>query len=267
MKRGMVLLTVVLTYTLLVFGSAVAAYGACLGCPDWPLCYGSLLPPEQLGAQLEYIHRALAAITAIFIFGTTFIIHKDFKGSFLSKVGYILSAFVIAQILIGGLTVILKMPFWVSMSHAFFGLSTFVLAVFVMKKFGDESFSINMKSIPFWIFILLFIQALLGTAVRKANAGFACGQDIFLCLGMPLSGDVVLQISHRLFGYFILLVSLLGLFDSSNRRVNFALFILIILIIAFGMLSVYSLLSPTMVSMHYALTLLAIGISFWASVR
>jgi len=45
------------------------------------------------------------------------------------------------------------------------------------------------------------------------------------------------------------------------------LFLLILLIITFGLLSVYSLLSPTMVSMHYALTLLAIGLSFWRSVK
>jgi 4-amino-4-deoxy-L-arabinose transferase-like glycosyltransferase len=78
---------------------------------------------------------------------------------------------------------------------------------------------------------------------------------------------VLLHLSHRLFGFFILIFALLSLFDKENRKINALLFLLILLIITFGLLSVYSLLSPTMVSMHYALTLLAIGISFWRSVN
>jgi cytochrome c oxidase assembly protein subunit 15 len=267
MKKGIILLTVILSYVLLVFGSAVAAYGACLGCPDWPLCYGSFLPPEQVGAILEYVHRAIAAITSGFVFSTAFITHKDFRGSFLSRAGWLLALTVFIQIFVGGLTVILKMPFWVSITHAFLGLSTFVLALFILKKFNSRSFSINFRSSTFWIFTLLFLQVLLGTSVRKANAGFACGQDLFLCLNVQWDGDVLLHLSHRLFGFFILIFALLSLFDKENWKINALLFLLILLIITFGLLSVYSLLSPTMVSMHYALTLLAIGLSFWRSVN
>jgi len=267
MGKGIALLTAISAYVLLVFGSAVAAYGACLGCPDWPLCYGSILPPEQVGALLEYIHRVLAAITSIFVFSTTFITHKDFKGSYLSKAGWLLAAAVFIQIFVGGLTVILKMPFWVSMIHAFLGLSTFVLSLFILKKFNSPSFSINFKSTTFWIFTLIFLQVLLGTSVRKAGAGFACGQDLFLCLNVEWNGDMLLHLIHRVFGYLILLFSLVSLFDKENRRTNLLIFLLIMLIVIFGLLSVYSLLSPTMVSIHYALTLLAAGLSFWKSVK
>ncbi len=267
MRKNIVLLTVVLTYVLLVFGSAVAAYGACLGCPDWPLCYGSFLPPEQVGALLEYIHRLIAAITSIFVFSTVFIVNKDFRGTYLSKASWILASIVIVQIFVGGLTVILKMPFWVSIAHAFLGLSTFVLALFILKKFNMSAFSINYRSTTFWIFVLLFLQALLGTSVRKANAGFACGQDIFLCLGLEWSGNVLLHLTHRIFGYLILTFSFLSIFDKRNGKTNLALFVIILLTVLLGILSVYSLLSPTMVSMHYALTLLAIGLSFWRSIN
>jgi len=267
MKKYLVLLTVILTYLLLVFGSAVAAYGACLGCPDWPLCFGSILPPEQLGAQLEYTHRVLAALTAFSIFGTTFITVKDFKGTLVSKAGILLTLFVLAQIIIGGLTVILKMPFWVSMSHAFFGISTYVLALYIIKGFSSPNISIRFRSFPFLIFSLIFLQVLLGTAVRKANAGFACGQDIFLCLGSELNSYVLLQLSHRIFGYLILLVSIVGMFSKTDRKVCLWITVLLILTIIFGILSVYSLLSPTMVSLHYAIALLSLTLSFLASLR
>ncbi len=49
-------------------GGVVRVTGSGLGCPDWPLCYGSVIPPWELAAWLEYIHRLSAAVSGVFTF-------------------------------------------------------------------------------------------------------------------------------------------------------------------------------------------------------
>ena len=53
-----------MTYLLLVMGGVVCMTGSGLGCPDWPMCYGKIIPPVDMGAIIETTHRFLAALTS-----------------------------------------------------------------------------------------------------------------------------------------------------------------------------------------------------------
>ena len=57
------------TLVLMAIGSATRVMNAGLACPDWPLCYGQLLPSQQMNLQvfLEWFHRLDASIVG---FGT-----------------------------------------------------------------------------------------------------------------------------------------------------------------------------------------------------
>ncbi|MEM9215709.1 MAG: heme A synthase [Cyanobacteria bacterium P01_F01_bin.150] len=62
---------VVATFLLMAIGSATRVMNAGLACPDWPLCYGTLFPAQQMNLQvfLEWIHRLDASFIGLMTIG------------------------------------------------------------------------------------------------------------------------------------------------------------------------------------------------------
>lgn len=124
------------TYLLMILGAYTSAIGAGLSCPDWPACYGTVVPflhPEIVanspysGVQIfaEWAHRGLAMVVGVLIVATA--ISAWWTHDRLLVVGpAVLAALLLpVQVILGGLTVTESLEPVIVTSH----LATAVLIV------------------------------------------------------------------------------------------------------------------------------------------
>lgn len=103
------LFTLFWTLILLYLGSVVHATESSLACPDWPTCYGTMVPEMTGGIFWEHLHRLVAGGLILFFGLATFLVWKEeprfgwLKGW--SLLGILL---LLIQAALGGITVIFK---------------------------------------------------------------------------------------------------------------------------------------------------------------
>jgi heme a synthase len=60
---NLLLVAAVMTTLLVAMGGIVCATESGAACPDWPGCYGRIIPPPQIAPVIEYTHRFIALLT------------------------------------------------------------------------------------------------------------------------------------------------------------------------------------------------------------
>ncbi len=143
MKRFRATLRILLgaTIGLVVIGVIVRATESGMGCPDWPLCYGQLIPPTSdsgdviaYKAWLEWIHRAIAAVIGSIVLAVVFIALRNLKGRrSLQGASIALLALVLFQAWLGRQTVLesnsgASVTAHLASAMAFVGLQIWMLA-------------------------------------------------------------------------------------------------------------------------------------------
>ena len=92
--------------------------GSGLGCPDWPLCHGQIIPPFQFETLIEYSHRLSASVLILLILAASVLAWVHYRSNRLILLPCLLGmALVLAAALLGGVTVLTELDWWVVMVH------------------------------------------------------------------------------------------------------------------------------------------------------
>ncbi len=131
------------TLLLVVAGALVTSNDAGLAVPDWPLSYGSLLPPMVGGIFYEHGHRIIATFVGMLTIGLAVWLQLREPRAWMRKLGWAALGMVIAQGLLGGLTVLFYLPRPISIAHAslaqLFFCTTVAIALFTSRWFTLSS--------------------------------------------------------------------------------------------------------------------------------
>ena len=206
-----------LTWALIVFGAVVRAHGAGLACPDWPYCFGSLLPRMDFRVLLEWGHRVVAGTASLLFLAASWLALRDPSTRAAVARPLLLAGIVLPlQIVLGGLTVLHLLASWSVTFHLLLGNLFCLLLLLIARRLLDV-FEPRRPSTP-WVRTLalitaaaLLLQIILGGLVSSNYAGLAC-PDWPTCRGSEwfpgFEGLIGLQIAHRVGGYFLALAYL-----------------------------------------------------------
>ena len=184
--------TVVWTLGLLWLGSVVHATGSSLACPDWPTCFGSMTPEMVGGVFWEHLHRLVAgALILIFVAATALAWRPEADRPWVRRWCVIGILALLFQAVLGGLTVIFRLPTAISTAHLGLAFLFLALAVVLTVATGPSRWTTAepdperarwVRTASLGLAGLVFAQSIVGAGVRHAEAGMAC-PDIPLCLG------------------------------------------------------------------------------------
>lgn len=211
-----------LTFDLMLLGAGVRTMDAGLTCPDWPLCFGRVVPEYHFGVYLEFIHRVIAGLVAILFTYLFLRLRKDPHKKHLRFQLWLGLFLLLAQIVMGGLTVLKLLDFVIVTMHL--SLATaFLLTLASIKHSFSRPLKKNFLSTKKWsrrlqigtLFIMALVcgQIILGGLVASTYSGMIC-VDFPTCNGQwfpALKGAVGIQMLHR-FGAYTLTVLVTLLF-------------------------------------------------------
>jgi cytochrome c oxidase assembly protein subunit 15 len=189
--QRLALWTTAITYFLILVGGLVRASGAGLGCPDWPRCFGSWIPPlsaAELPAEFdraqfnpvlmwtEYLNRLLGVTVGFVIFATLVVAVRDHRHA--PRILWpTLAAFLLVGFegWLGGVVVAHELAPWIVTVHLVVALIIVSLLLYatLYAFFGDAGAAARHKRATLaWttltLILVTLVQVALGAQVRGA---------------------------------------------------------------------------------------------------
>ncbi len=261
--RTLSVLGVVAAYLVGVVGGIVRVTGSGLGCPDWPLCHGSIIPPLDLATWLEYSHRLASTGLIVIILALVGLGYRYYRAHPWVWRPILLSlVLLVIQAGLGGATVLTELHPLIAALHL--GNAMLLLAVMIFIAVQVHRTDLNPVDLPgrklVWGTVgATYLSILLGAWVTRARAMLACNTWPLCDPGLILSDfPAAINFIHRvavLVAGLHLLAAAPAVFRLGGRArqvylVTAGLFLAQVLV---GGLAVILLMTPFLRGLHLAL--------------
>ena len=295
-------LTIVTVYLLILAGGIVRTTGSGMGCPDWPTCFGRVIPPTHesqlppdyqekykdhgygtatfnpLKTWIEYINRLLGALTGLFVLILFFLSFRYLK---VDKKIVLLSGLALVLIIIEGLLGMLVVYFnlkpEVVTVHLWGSILVILILIYLITKSHISTTSLEplkesgrVKGTLLVLMIMTAVQIVLGTQVRQQI------DEISIASGYTNRESWIDQLSpvfiiHRSFSILLLVghVYLLAVlkrvvsWPSPLAKALYGLFALILLEIVAGIMMNYMDFPSYVQPLHMLFAIMMIGVQFY----
>ena len=181
MNKGLhrfALLVACATFFLIIAGALVTSHDAGLATNDWPLSNGQVFPKMVGNLFWEHGHRMVATTVGFLTICLVVFLFAKEKRRWVRRLGLLALFGVIAQGLLGGLTVKLSLPLAVSAAHAtlaqLFFCTTVSLAVFTSRSWTEERPQLEERAgLPLRYICTaaaatIFLQLIIGATLRHS---------------------------------------------------------------------------------------------------
>ena len=206
------------TLFLIFAGAMVTSNDAGLAVPDWPTTYGENMftfPYSKWVGNIyyEHGHRLIASTVGFLCIIQAVWLQRREPKKFVRKLGWLSLAAVIAQGILGGLTVIFLLPKAISVSHA--ALAEIFFCINVSIAFFTSDWFARLRTMEkgnapvaasWGLTALVFAQILAGAVMRHLGAGLAI-PDFPLSFGRVVpefaSVNITAAFVHRAGGFLV----------------------------------------------------------------
>jgi cytochrome c oxidase assembly protein subunit 15 len=230
------------TVLLILAGSLVTSHDAGLSVPDWPTSYGwnmFTFPPSMWVANIlyEHGHRLIASSVGFLTIVMATWLWMAEPRRWLRWLGVAALGSVVAQGVLGGLTVLFYLPAAISTAHAglaeIFFCMTVAIAIFTSPGWiagydakadavrgSDRPEGRPLRGLATFATLLIYAQILVGATMRHTGAGLAI-PDFPLMFGGVIpdhwSGAIAIHFTHRV-GALMVTLCLIALFAHVRSR-------------------------------------------------
>lgn len=173
------------TFLLIIAGALVTSNDAGLAVPDWPTSFGSLykIPPMVGGVKYEHSHRMIAQFIGLLTIILAIWTQKSDQRTWIRKTAWAMLALVIMQGILGGLTVKMLLPWYISTAHAIFAQTFFSLTMLMVVFTGKNwvqgeaaqvavSEGVDLSKLAWFGVAAVYMQTFLGAAFRHGGMHF-----------------------------------------------------------------------------------------------
>ena len=278
--KVMALLSLAVSFIQITLGGFVRVSESGLGCPDWPLCHGKIIPPFDFHTLIEYSHRLNGSILGILVTVLLIVCLMRYRhDKRLTIANYTAFGLVVFAGILGGITVITELAWWIRLIHL--GIAQILAAclMYISWKFLFDKIPngfVDLSPIRIWKWkialcvTLVFLLILSGSYMVGIGASSSCS-GWPLCKGLSIPEGLAYQVhmGHRYIsilslafvGYVAIELILHAKGNRLIKRTAHSALGLIGVQILVGAITVWSGFSP-----HMKVTHLSLATLVWLSV-